>query len=396
MAGHVHGTGEPYSKNLGSSATSSLDLWTIYYEDVPPPAPFKNLFSGDDLVSELSRSAVMILHGPELFDQGDVGLLIDLLSPGRIIVAGVMARTAAEESGYKVEFNAQPPSRVIRALNDPVFLVNRGKTTETGELFGNIVASRLDDNGLVQIECSGRVIYCWNNGNEELAGSLSRLTGFRIMLLKSTIHQHPGERKIRGCIPGEPVYVNGIVIGRATADIVVIRKSGGKVESCSGLEPKIHGLEKLALHPETDLSTAWCKSGSVRSGASRRNGNAPFSGRVLVIDHCGHEIYARMPEECCGVLAIGDDTTAVSGHICAHRGIPVLGITDGDRDTIVPSGFAPRSVVVEVVGERDDDVGEEIAGKVPDIQVDWNEWVQEILAYLGKRVKVVIDTRHDA
>ena len=56
------------------------------------------------------------------------------------------------------------------------------------------------------------------------------------------------------------------------------------------------------------------------------DGKAPSSGRVLVIDHCGHEIYARMPDDCCGVLAIGDDTTAVCGHICAHRGIPCLGL----------------------------------------------------------------------
>jgi hypothetical protein len=112
-----------------------------------------------------------------------------------------------------------------------------------------------------------------------------------------------------------------------------------------------------------------------------------------VIDHCGHEIYAKMPEDCCGVLAIGDDTTAVSGHICAHRGIPVLGIVDGDRDTIVPSAFAPGSVVVEVLGERDDDVGKEIAGKVPDVQVVWDDWVQEILVYLDKRVRMVTDQR---
>ena len=76
----------------------------------------------------LSNSAVMVVHGPELFDQGDTSWLMNVLSPKRVIVAGVMARTAAEESGLRVEFNAQPPSRVILSLDDPVFLVNRGKT----------------------------------------------------------------------------------------------------------------------------------------------------------------------------------------------------------------------------------------------------------------------------
>lgn len=108
----------------------------------------------------LSDSAVMVVHGPELFDQKDVAWLIDLLTPKRIVVAGVMARTAAEESELQMEFNAQPPSRVIRALDGPVFLANRKKTKKTGELFGNIVASRLGDNGLVHIECSSRTVYC--------------------------------------------------------------------------------------------------------------------------------------------------------------------------------------------------------------------------------------------
>ena len=100
-----------------------------------------------------------------------------------------------------------------------------------------------------------------------------------------------------------------------------------------------------------------------------------------------------MPDDCCGVLAIGDDTTGVCGHILAHRGIPVLGIVDGDRDVIVPPAFAARSVVAEVLGERDDDVGREIAKKVPEIQVIWDEWVEEMLAYLEGRVHVVMDMR---
>ena len=343
----------------------------------------------------LPNSAVMVVHGPELFDQGDTAWLMNVLSPKRVIVAGVMARTAAEESGLRVEFNAQPPSRVILAFDGPVFLANRGKTPETGELFGNIVASRLGDNGLVQIECSSRTIYCWNSGDEELAVLLSHLTGFVKKSLKSTIQRQEKTREIRGCIAGEAVYVNGIVIGRATNDVVVLRSRDGIVEPCSGLEPKPHGLEKLSLNQSIDISTAWCKSGSIRSTAPHRNRQESRSGRIVVIDHCGHEIYSRMPEDCCGVLAIGDDTTAVSGHICAHRGIPVFGIVDGDLDTIVPSAFAHGSVVAEVLGERDDDVGREIAGKVPDVQVFWDEWVQGILMYLNKRVRVVVDLRKD-
>ncbi|MDD1692741.1 MAG: DUF2117 domain-containing protein [Methanoregula sp.] len=341
----------------------------------------------------LLNTAVMVVHGPELFDQGDVAWLLDLLCPQRIIVAGVMARTAAEESGLPLEFNAQPPSRVILAQEDPVFLANRGKTAETGELFGNIVASRLGDHGLVHLECSNRIVYCWNGGDEELAGLLSRRTGFEKKSVRSSVHHQENIRQIRGCIPGEAVYVNGIVIGRATADVVTIRNAGGIIEPCSGLDPKPHGLEKLSAGGDVDISTAWCKSGPVRLTQPQTGDRASPAGRVLVIDHCGHEIYRRMPEDCCGVLAIGDDTTAVCGHICTHRGIPVLGIVDGDRDVIVPSAFAPGSVVVEVLHERDDDVGREIASTVPDTPVFWDVWVQGILEILGGRIRVVIDQR---
>jgi hypothetical protein len=337
----------------------------------------------------------MVVHGPELFDQGDVVWLRDILSPKRIVVAGVMARTAAEESGLPVEFDARPPSRVILSLDDPVFLANRGKTEATGEIFGNIVASRMGDHGLVHLECAGRIIYCWDNGDEELAGLLSRLTGFKKKSVRSSVYHQENVREIRGCIPGEAVYVNGTIIGRATADVVTIRSKGGIIEPGSGLEPKPHGLEKLSSNRNIDISTAWCKSGPVRSALPQTRGGATPAGHVLVIDHCGHEIYRKMPADCCGVLAIGDDTTGVCGHICAHRGIPVLGIVDGDRDVIVPSAFAPGSVVVEVLHERDDDVGKEIGSRVPGTPVVWNAWLQEVLEYLKGRVRVVIDLRDE-
>ena len=341
----------------------------------------------------LQDTVIMVVHGPELFDRGDVFWLKNTLCPKQILVAGVMARTAAEESGLPVEFDARPPSRVLLAQDDPVFLANRGKTEETGEILGNIVASRMGDRGLVHLECSGRIIYCWNNGDEELAAALSRCTGFEKKSVKSTVHCQENVREIRGCIPGEAVYVNGIIIGTAKADVVTIRSHRGMIEPVSGLDLKQHGLEKLSRDRNIDVSTAWCKSGPVRSNPPQVKGRASSTGRVLVIDHCGHEIYRKMPDDCCGVLAVGDDTTGVCGHICSHLGIPVLGIVDGDRDLIVTAAFAPGSVVAEALFERDDDIGNEISNYVPDTSVSWDAWVQEILDYLKGRVRIVTDLR---
>jgi hypothetical protein len=150
----------------------------------------------------------LVLHGPEIFDAGDVPFLIEQLRPSRVIVAGVMARTAAEESCLDVEFQGEPPSSVIRKISDPVFLANHGKTAESGRVFGDIVTSRLPHGGLVQVECSNRTVYVWDNGDQELAAALSHLTGFELKNGVSTRVGDTRERTIRGCIPGEPVYVN--------------------------------------------------------------------------------------------------------------------------------------------------------------------------------------------
>lgn len=343
--------------------------------------------------SASSNRLVMVIHGPEIFDSGEAEWLIDLIKPFRTIVAGVMARTAAEESNLPLEFQSNPPSYVIRDLGGPVVLANRGKTPESGQIFGDIVASRLYRRGLVQIECSSKTIFVWDGGEEELASTLSRLMGFSLIPANSTRYVNSQERKIRGCIPGEAVYVNGIIIGRATSETVVLERKGGKINPISGLSPKVHGLEKLSRQGPIELSIAWCKSGVIRSVLPHINSRAEKKGIIVVIDHCGHEIYRKIGNTSCGVLAIGDDTTAVAGHILAHRGLPVLGIVDGDLDSIVKESFAPGSVVVEVCNGRDDELGLEVATMITSSSVSWDEWVNTVLKVFGDRVKIVVDMR---
>ena len=333
----------------------------------------------------------MVVHGPEAFDAGDVGRLLGLLSPRRVLVAGVMARTAAEESGLSVVCTDERPSVVLAALSGQAFLVNRGKTPESGRIFGEIVAGRLP--GLVHVETSSGTVYCWNRGDAALAEEIARLTGYTLARAASDGARRDGVREIRGCLPGEAVFVNGIVIGTATAETVVLASEDGGLRPVSGLDPKPHGFEKLLRAGLPEIRRAWCKSGAVRRAPPGRGERARRGGRIAVIDHCGHTLYGELGEDVCGVLAVGDDTTAVCGHICSHSGIPVFGVVDGDADAIVEPGYAPGSVVVEVQIGRDDDVGRELAA-VRDLETDsWEEWVEETLRVLEGRVRVVIDLR---
>ncbi len=337
---------------------------------------------------------IIVAHGPEVFDAGDIDTVRGALIPTEIVVAGVMARTAAEESGVPCRFNTRPPSLVFRHLppGTDAWLLNRGKTPASGEEFGRIVASRTD-RPLYHIECSSRTVYGWNGADSHRTKEAARRLGYTAVCLTADIRVPDGcTREIRGCIPGEPVFVNGIVIGHATAEIAVLAPEEGGIRAVSGITLKPHGTEKLLRGGPVSLSRAWCKSGAVRLQtalvAERRT---PF-GRIVVIDHAACDIYGQVDTTTCGVIAIGDDTTAVCGHICAHLGIPVFGVTDGDADTVVDHSYCAGSVIVEVTRGRDDEIGLEIAETVPPTPCHWDHWVAATL-HARTDIRIVRDAR---
>ena len=152
------------------------------------------------MLSSSSIPCILVLHGPEVFDAGDVPFLISRLCPDRVIVAGVMARTAAEESGIPCEFISVPPSRVLKDLEGSLILANHGKTPESGRIFGEIVASRLLPRGLIHLECSDKSLYAWNRPVDRELLDIADKTGFLITPATVPEQLTAGERIIRGCI----------------------------------------------------------------------------------------------------------------------------------------------------------------------------------------------------
>ncbi len=336
------------------------------------------------------QQMVMVLHGPEIFDSGNAGWLSKVLSPKRILVAGVMARAAAEESGIPSEFMGVPPSVAIRALDEPSVLANQGKTPDSGRIFGEMVASRVGGEGLIHVECASGEVICWNRKADAAAADISERTGYPVVERTAPVRSFDQRiRIIRGCVSGEAVFVNGIVIGTATGPEVVIRSEGGEVSPVSGIRIKQHGLEKLQRAGPVDVTRAWCKSGSLRSRVPLPGQRRACTGRVIFLDHCGHHLYHKIGEgDVCGMVTVGDDTTAVCGHIGAHLGIPVLGIVDGDSDNIVPERYAEGSVLAVARGITDDDLGKEISHLIPGEDVAWDECVSRILAAIGNRAEI--------
>ena len=345
---------------------------------------------GDRTKNSDIRQMVMVLHGPEVFDSGNAEWLSRVLASKKIVVAGVMARAAAEESGLPCEFMSVPPSVAIRMLEAPSFLANEGKTPESGRIFGEIVASRVGGEGLIQVECARREVICWNRKPDAAVHKISGLTGYPVVeRMAPALMPDEGYRTIRGCLPGEAVFVNGVVIGTATGREVVIRSEGEKIFPLSGLQVKDHGLEKLERAGPVDVSRAWCKSGRLRSKGPLAGPRHAIVGKVIFVDHCGHHLYRMIGNgNICGMVTVGDDTTAVCGHIGAHLGIPILGIVDGDSDNIVPERYAKGSILAVAQGISDDELGREVAGIVPEGEASWEECTARIITHIGDRAVI--------
>ena len=147
--------------------------------------------------------------------------LIDRIRPDRVIVAGVIARTLQRSQGLPASSSVLPSHWVLKDLDGCCILANHGKTPESGRRRGEIVASRLLPHGLIHLECSDKTLYAWNRPVDREIRDIAEKTGYLVVPAIVSEKGRSEERKIRGCIEGEPIYIDGIVIGHATGSEVI-------------------------------------------------------------------------------------------------------------------------------------------------------------------------------
>jgi hypothetical protein len=345
----------------------------------------------------------LVLHGPEIIDSGEAKIILEKLScMGKVEaqLGGTMGRTAVLDAGLEKVIDISrhlKPSICIESLfetSDVVCLLNRGKTIETGRVFGKMVASRIKDlerKPLLHIESPesafGELIPL-NKKAEEYLEKLSKMlelpTKIPQPLENSIFLENCPEtgkttviRKLSGVFPGENVLVNGIVIGKALSSKISIVSENGLIIAIKGGVIKEHGLEKLHNYEERipiDLAKAWVKSGDLRRSNSftlqtqRKNTSdrgsyipsKPRSGKVVLIDHVAEYTF-ELAEGADLAVTIGDDTTAIAGDVLCRLGIPIIGITDGDGDNLaLRTEIFPGSVVLRVASGEDDIVGRKL------------------------------------
>lgn len=352
----------------------------------------------------------IVIHAPELIESLQVKTVLELLSGENRIHAylcGTLGKAAVLDAGLEdlIDINQSlKPSACIEALfrtNDLVCLLNHGKELKSGRAFGRIVVSHLLDpekKPLIQIErpgCPDGEIIPWTGAAAFHAEKFSGLLGLKVSSpphpLKDIEITGEGQhvlRKISGASPGEPIMVNGIVVGKVISSKLSIHSEKGFITSIEGAVLKKEGLEKLHRYEEripVDLAHAWVKTGALHLNSrsdklpctvGRRTPGRLFRNKreaeksrdarykVALIDHCAERAF-ELIEGADFAITVGDDTTEIAGDLLFRVAIPILGVTDGDSDGLLSSAtFYRSSVVLHLKPGSDDLLGQKIRCKL--------------------------------
>jgi hypothetical protein len=334
----------------------------------------------------MKRSSInigLVIHGPEIIDSGriiDVIRVLREIGSLYALVGGTMGRVAAKDSLLEDFVDTSKKMQTSAALNylselDVLVLANCGKTNLTGEIFGQIVSSKVSSS-VIQVErpgfSDGRVIlWAGKDGNKagavhDVAACLSEELNLELIIRSKQLIKIDEKgsltlRRLHGAKVGENILISGIVVGKVIDDNVVIESQYGRLVDIKGARIKQHGYDKIR---DIDLKTAYIKSGDLRRGVKRNFSKANAfrswieKGKVIFIDHSANSVLDVISKGVICVITIGDDTTNICADILARFGIPVIGITDGDIDGIYEGSSHNReSIIIQVCDASDDDVG---------------------------------------
>lgn len=333
----------------------------------------------------------VVVHGPGIVDSGYAIKIIGELSQYGEVKAklgGTMGRTAVIDANLEEIIDIRHkllPSQSIRAFMDEgmdrIFLLNYGKSSVTGHVFGYKVQRKCKNPPLVQIERPGEsdgTVISWRQDLDEFAEKIARKLDLKLLEHSQIMREMEDQtgyhqkglktyRKIAGVSSGENIFVNGMVVGKSTSSEVTLVAEDGIITQIMGGKLKEHGVQKMG---RIDLSKAIVKTGLLRKSVVKprvirtTNLNHPeYKDKntltVTYLDHAAEDIYKLKDSDL--VVTIGDDTTLVAADILFRFNVPIFGITDGDIDKVVEKGFkAQGSIVVELNSGWDDIIGQKI------------------------------------
>jgi len=317
----------------------------------------------------------VVVHGAEAIDSGFALRAIRVLERfGDVSVSlgGTMGRVAVIDHSHEdlidITRRERPSTALQRLIDDKydlVVLVNHGKTLESGIRFAELIIPRLNrkETPLLVIEGAGAI---GSIGRCDLLEGLASSLHLPVYHLKPRVAiEEAGDcvvRQIEGVRPGELIQINGIIIGRAVGEEVIITAENREITRVDGCEIKPHGLEKLG---ETDLRRAIIRTGTPRRSPTRlRQIHGEKRGIAVLIDHDA-ESSLEIAKDATLAVTVGDDTTALAADILYRLDVPIIGITDGDRDGLIDKRErAAGSLILRVSPGTDDQMGERVRSEI--------------------------------
>lgn len=362
----------------------------------------------------------IVVHGPEIIDSGCAKMIFDLLNDFNhnstkiktmAKLGGTIGRVAVIDNNLETTIDISEklvPSESLKKLNncnDILFLINYGKSKETGHTFGKIVVERsnIKNKTVIQIERPKEkdgTILIWNTPKNDFENKLINYLSNKLNLpIENCIsngltiwEEHNNiYRELHGVDKGEAIMLNGIVVGRAIGAPVILVSNNNKLINIINGEVKWHGVEKLG---EIDLKKVIIKTGILRRHPSNINKNKKNNkgyeydlsskGEVIIVNHAGEDVLEEIKnKKVSAVITIGDDTTTICGDILARFDIKIIGITDGDRDDILKNPIITEGSNIFLIKNcKDDDVGEMLEEKLKDknmTYIDTLNYIKEIL-----------------
>ncbi|MFA5312406.1 MAG: DUF2117 domain-containing protein [Methanomassiliicoccales archaeon] len=342
----------------------------------------------------------VIVHGPEAVDTGLVSQLVSYLQRSgevRAVMSGYTGVAAVIDAGLEglIDISMRRvPSETLAKFNDwadILVLANSAKSPDSAMRFGSIVHGRSIGRvtkPLIQVDQEAIILWC--GCKNDLADELSVEMKRPVIEGRPSV-DHNGEwRDLGGVLLGENVWVNGVVIGKATSSDVSIGKDGMDKIVARGIDLKPTGVARLGRY---EPSTAHVRSGVVRrTSAEPRVAKGKGKGGIFLIDHAAE----RAIYHCRGassVVTVGDDTSRTAGSVLARFGVPIIAIVDGDEDGITNDRtLSEGSVVLRMMSGTDDLVGMEVRREIfkgetwLDVKMSPDEMAEAIALIAGERL----------
>jgi hypothetical protein len=310
--------------------------------------------------------AVAIVHGPEAVDTGLALRVIGVLEREhevRCVMSGCTGAAAVVDAGLEDRIDISEhhvPSATIRRLApscDLIVLVNSAKDIESALRFGGIVSARAGDVRIPLIQIDAAMVLPWNGAVLQAISLAEALDMPMIVPERVADERREGWRRIGGVRAGESVWVNGVVVGKATSKEVWISCREGRLVA-EGMALKETGVRRLG---DFILATAHVRSGSTRrTSALPRQAPHPTGMEGRFVDHSAEAALTT----CRGAayaVTVGDDTSRNAAALLYRFGVKVIAITDGDEDGICSEDVsASGSVEMRMVHGTDDIVGAEV------------------------------------